>query len=381
MLNSLEIKNYRNLKHLQIQKLGKVNLIVGKNNTGKTSVLEAISIYQQRGELEWIFQEVLEKRNENLVNEDKKNYQELMVESLSSIFYNRITFGNTVEIGELNYGQKTSIKIIKYIRPKLDIPEDQRPPDELKGIFSIMEKLNSQWIEVDSNYRFAKIGVLINNGDNQELKNLDKDRDFVDFINSGQLGDHQFDGIKFIRSRDIQKNDNVDLWSKIALTDDENQVIEVLKILEPKIQRLAFVRAENSDEQTPIVKLEGVQTTWLLSSMGDGINRLLTFILNLINCKDGYLLIDEFENGLHHSVQGKLWEVIFYLSERLNIQVFATTHSSDSVRSFAQTLKDKGLPEDFGCLIRLENKNGDVIAREYDYNVLQSATEYNIETR
>ena len=115
--------------------------------------------------------------------------------------------------------------------------------------------------------------------------------------------------------------------------------------------------------------------------MGDGINRILTIILAIVNCKDGYILIDEFENGLHHSVQGKLWEVIFYLSHKLNIQVFATSHSSDSVRSFAQTLKDEGLPEEFGCLVRLENHNGNVIAREYDYDVLQSATEYNIETR
>jgi AAA15 family ATPase/GTPase len=381
MLNSLEIKNYRNLKHLQIQKLGRVNLIVGKNNTGKTSVLEAISIHQQKGELEWIFQEVLEKRNENLVDEDKKNYQESMVESLSYLFYNRIIHGNKIEIGELDSIDKTGISIIKYIRPKLDISEDQQPPEELKGLLAMVEKLNTQWVKVDHNFKGSKTGVLIENSGKEDLKNLDKDRDFLEFINSTHNGENQFEGLKFVRSRDIQRNDNVDLWSKIALTDDEIQVIDVLKILESKIQRLAFVRSENSDEQMPIIKLEGIQTTWSLSSMGDGINRLLTFILNLINCKDGYLLIDEFENGLHHSVQGKLWEVIFYLSEKLNIQVFATTHSSDSVRSFAQTLKDKKLPEEFGCLVRLENHDGNIIAREYDYNVLQSATEYNIETR
>lgn len=381
MLNSLEIKNYRNLKHLQIQKLGRVNLIVGKNNTGKTSVLEAISIHQQKGELEWIFQEILDKRNENLVNEDKKNYQDLMLQSLSYIFNNRVTFNSSIEIGELSNEQKTSIKIVKYIRPKMDFSDEQQPPEELKGLLSMMERLNTQWVEVEANYRGSKTGIVIQNGEKKDLKTLDKDRDFIEFMNASQNGENQFEGLKFIRSRDIQRNDNVDLWAKIALTEDENQVIDVLKILEPRIQRLTFVRAENSDEQVPIIKLEGIQITWSLSSMGDGINRLLTFILNLINCKDGYLLIDEFENGLHHSVQGKLWEVIFYLSEKLNIQVFATTHSSDSVRSFAQTLKDKKLPEEFGCLIRLENHDGNVIAREYDYNVLQSATEYNIETR
>ena len=65
--------------------------------------------------------------------------------------------------------------------------------------------------------------------------------------------------------------------------------------------------------------------------MGDGINRILTIILAMVNCENGYLLIDEFENGLHYSVQEKLWEIIFYLAKRLNIQVFATTHSNDTI--------------------------------------------------
>ncbi len=45
LLDSLEIKGYRCFEHLTIEKLGRVNLIVGKNNVGKTALLEALWIY------------------------------------------------------------------------------------------------------------------------------------------------------------------------------------------------------------------------------------------------------------------------------------------------------------------------------------------------
>ena len=83
-----------------------------------------------------------------------------------------------------------------------------------------------------------------------------------------------------------------------------------------------------------MVRLDESNNPLPLRSMGDGINRILTIILAMVNCENGYLLIDEFENGLHYSVQEKLWEIIFYLAERLNIQVFATTHSNDAIEVF-----------------------------------------------
>ncbi len=73
-------------------------------------------------------------------------------------------------------------------------------------------------------------------------------------------------------------------------------------------------------KRVPVVVLRDSAKRYRLSSMGDGINRVLTIILALLNCKDGILLIDEFENGLHHSVQSQLWKIIFELSEELNIQ-------------------------------------------------------------
>lgn len=78
------------------------------------------------------------------------------------------------------------------------------------------------------------------------------------------------------------------------------------------------------------VKIEGIDEPLPLKSMGDGITRLFHIIVALVNARNGILLIDEFENGLHWSVQPKVWDIVFQLSEKLNVQVFATTHSHES---------------------------------------------------
>ena len=115
--------------------------------------------------------------------------------------------------------------------------------------------------------------------------------------------------------------------------------------------------------------------------MGDGINRILTIILAMVNCENGYLLIDEFENGLHYSVQEKLWEIIFSLAEKLNIQVFATTHSSDTIRAFENIVNQNETVPLNGLLIKLENINDAIEATTFEPRELKVITDNLIEVR
>lgn len=122
MLNSLYIKNYRNLEELKINSLGRVNLITGKNNTGKSSLLEAIAIYASKGDY-LILTQLLAERGENYNrNDEKDNRLTLNIKTFSSLFTNRKINFNTndnILIGELNNNlsdnQYISIKFIKYL--------------------------------------------------------------------------------------------------------------------------------------------------------------------------------------------------------------------------------------------------------------------------
>ena len=100
----------------------------------------------------------------------------------------------------------------------------------------------------------------------------------------------------------------------------------------------------------------------------------------LVNAKNKLLLIDEFEVGLHHSVQEQLWEIIFKYAQEWDIQVFVTTHSLDTVRSFS-TVLDKN--PDVGQYLRLQKlrMTGDVEAVVYTKRSLDTAMEEHFETR
>jgi AAA15 family ATPase/GTPase len=102
--------------------------------------------------------------------------------------------------------------------------------------------------------------------------------------------------------------------------------------------------------------------------------------LALVNSDNGFLLIDEFENGLHHSIQEKLWEIIFDLSNKLNVQIFVTTHSEDCISGFENVLNS---PQNIlnGKLFRLDNINGKVKQVEYTNDELKIAIENDIEIR
>ncbi len=101
--------------------------------------------------------------------------------------------------------------------------------------------------------------------------------------------------------------------------------------------------------------------------------------LALANSKDGFLVIDEVENGIHHSIQRDFWKMVLREAYENNVQVFATTHSGDCVRGFAQAAAESEEVE--GSLIRLHRKNEEVRAIEYSESDLKIVAEQGIEVR
>jgi hypothetical protein len=108
------------------------------------------------------------------------------------------------------------------------------------------------------------------------------------------------------------------------------------------------------------------------------LNRLFGIVLAVVNAKDGFLLIDEFENGMHHAVQLDVWRIIFRLSASLNVQVFATSHSWDAVKAFQEAAAEE---PSAGLLLRLSKKGDSLFATTFREDELAIATRENIEVR
>jgi AAA15 family ATPase/GTPase len=368
MINSLEITNYRNLKKLNMPSLGRINLIIGKNNTGKTSVLEAIAIYAAKGDLKLITQ-LLEDRGETIkANEKNNETTETNIKVLSSIFSDR-NFGFNPEhsLSIISDAQTITLRFVKYI------DEVQKVNPNGSGIplvhRMVVEGNGEGGEQIETN-----IGFEVRFGEEFRIIPLDRDRFYygASFRMTGNL-----DKVQLVSTRSISKETNGTLWDKVTFTDKEQAVIEALQIIEPKTERVTFV--ESARERFAVVKLSGTNGPVPLRSMGDGINRIFTIILALVNAENGFLLIDEFENGLHYTVQEQLWKIIFELSQKLNIQVFATTHSEDTIVGFQGILRSQKSIE--GKVIRLDNVRGNIKVVAFDAEELKIVTENNMDIR
>ena len=128
-----------------------------------------------------------------------------------------------------------------------------------------------------------------------------------------------------------------------------------------------------------IVRLEGHSHPVPLKSLGDGAVRLFGVALALANSRNGFLVIDEAENGIHHSIQKAFWRMVLRTAQANNVQVLATTHSFDCVRGFAAASDEA---EEIECaLVRVVRRNGETWAVEYSEENLSVAAEQDIEVR
>jgi AAA15 family ATPase/GTPase len=301
MLDSLLIRNFRLFRELKIEHLSRVNLFVGKNNSGKSCLLEAIQVYNDPS----VINELISERNED--------WEELL-RSEENIKSRRYLF----------YG-----------------------------------------------YRFPKLG-----DDPITIGSLYNEYDIIKSDGFGLFGKYYpKDNIQFVPTRGVNNSLVSKWWNTAQIKNRTKNAVMCLQLIEPEIQEILMI------ENIPFIRCEGSDDIIPIKHKGEGMMRLFHIILAMVNAKDGFLLIDEFENGLHWRVQPQLWDMIFKLSEKLNVQVFATTHSKDCAKSFQQIwLNDKN--EKLGTFHRLESDSETgVAAVSYTCEMLSDALETDVEFR
>jgi AAA15 family ATPase/GTPase len=338
MLDSLYIKNFRLFKELKIERLGRVNLFVGKNNSGKTGLLEALWLYATHADMA-VLAEIISRREEYWKTE---THQSLPIEPFPTV-------------------DKNSCKYLFY---GYQIPR-QNDTSHCVQIGSLEPPDNRLELVCDGASERQSVKVF-------PTDNHDKG---VDKLN-----------VQFLSTIPMAEQEIESLWNNIIFTPLEEFVVKGLRLVDSSIQRIGLIRNSSYQNQVniiPIVVCENYQEPFSLKHLGEGMNRVFQILLSLVNAREGFLLIDEFENGLHYSVQPKVWEFILKLAKDLNVQVFATTHSWDCVTAFQQASQNS---EQNAMLFRLgrsvrKSDNGKVIAIEYDKEDLQVVSQAQLEIR
>ena len=169
----------------------------------------------------------------------------------------------------------------------------------------------------------------------------------------------------------------VERFGRLERAGQQDRLLEVLKIIEPKLRRLATVVVFGK----PILHTDtGAGALVPLPDAGEGLLRLADMMLSLEEAPHGVYLVDEIENGFHHSILDGVWGAIRESAERNDVQVFATTHSRECIAAAYRALGPSG---DNGFrLHRLELPEPDKArAVTYDAETLGAAIESGLEVR
>ncbi|MEQ8537276.1 MAG: AAA family ATPase [Coleofasciculus sp. D1-CHI-01] len=353
MLKNLTIKNFRCFKHFELQQLGRVNLLVGKNNSGKTSILEAIQLLCSKGNPEPLL-EALTNRGEYCWSDDIRREREL---DICHLFH-----GHEIELGSEflilasndNIENKLFVSIVKQsINSKAD---SEIESDEST---SVVEEFSDNLIELgfkilwtDGNKPENWKHILSSNGGLSE-----------DYIRRWRFRGKQSKNAainQYITSSSLTTKNMIELFDQVVLTADEMLVYKALQTIEPKIERIASITYEYESRRTSesrggfVVRLADSDQRVPIGSMGDGIWRMLGLALSTVSAKGGVLLVDEIDTGLHFTAMEDMWKLILETAKKLNVQVFATTHNSDCWTSLASIASQEQDTEDGITIQRIE---------------------------
>jgi hypothetical protein len=370
LLDSLGIQGFRAFRHLRIPRLGRVNLIVGRNNTGKSSVLEALRLYAADG-LPSVLTSLLGQRGEfsSAASGDAGEGSPHQQLALEHLFHGRKPLLETttpIVVGPLNHGGPSL-----HVRVGWLIQVDDEtfgpqfaPADELLNVDPVTSPLVP--------------GLIVRLG--EAVQHLLPLRDLTDQASRYlRLRKPRVSCIEVspcgLEGRSVGR-----LWGRIVLTDLETDVVAALRIIAPEVERISVVGGDQGGrEGTALARVRGLAQPIPLSSMGDGMVRLFNLTLALLNAEDGFLLADEIESGIHYSAQADMWRLVFRVAQRLNVQVFATTHSLDCVTAFQQAAAEN--TDEEGILIRLQERKGEIEAVLFDEEKLGFAAQEQIEVR
>ncbi|MDR0965415.1 MAG: AAA family ATPase [Myxococcales bacterium] len=385
MLKSLKLINYKALEDFEIRKLGRLNLIVGKNNSGKSSVLEGLRILAAQGNPSLINEVIIEHDDQILVQENE------FITSFEGLFTGRAfpPDGSPVYIGTINREEFIEIRKVFFEETTVEKPENNGKASVVRTRTTFSERPNNGNRELDqtiqiTSHQHKENPIYIDDPDRQ-FKILRRSKIFFDSVKQTPLS--------FIPTQFITPDSLAELWDKTVLTSYHTNIKDFLRFVSPELEDVAFIKTNNGSsiffrhelrkcERTGIVKLKNNPRPIPLNSMGDGMTRILQLALGIYPAAGGILLIDEFENGLHFSIQYSLWNAIFKLASELDIQVFATTHSWDCIEAFTNAANEH---DDEAVLCKIGygvgiNKNK-IISTVYEKDDLLNLTQADMELR
>lgn len=361
MYTSFTIENFRCFEKLTIAPLDRINLIAGKNNVGKTALLEALWLHHGYHNPE------LGLRLRAFRGLDRFKRDEFLWD-----LFLEFNSEKTITLSSRDQDdQVRSLHITIREHPTSRVSLRREHLVEGNG----QESLTAERLDQETTSPVESEILLdyeSSSGENHQAHA---------YIESNGIRFERPPGVQlpsgiFLAARQRTSLEKLaERFGDLAIDKKETRITEVLSIIEPRLISLTVQQRGGS----PVIYGDiGIERLIPLPLMGEGMGRLLSIVLAIPEAQGGILLIDEIENGLHYTVMEEIWKAISKLAREYNTQVFAATHSEECIRAAHRAFAKNQY--DF-ALHRLERAQEGIQAVTLGQKNLEMAIEMDAEVR
>ena len=351
MLERLRVRRFRGFESLEVDRLRRINLVAGRNDAGKSTLLEAIFLLGSAA-------------NPQLaVNPYVTRYPGVEIsvrESMAETFWRPLFFTLDTDGAISISGRHSTIGDLE-----LTVGLDRHVTTEVprnKAAGALMKARSGERL-LTFTYTDPEAGTLRHHARETE-KNFafdgadDEYTAFVAAMLKSGHGDIEEDAVNLARLR-RRKHGGL--------------LLEALQVVDSRLQSIE----DNASSGTPMIWVDiGLPELLPLPVMGHGLTHVARLVLGATEVQNGVLLVDEIENGLHYAALPDVWRAVSKAAERFNVQVFATTHSFECVQAAHTALGPDGFR-----LHRLETGGGRTRCVTYDDDAIEGVVRHNLEFR
>lgn len=314
---SIKVNNYKIFRNFIIEKLNKINIFAGLNNSGKSSLLEAVYYLTKQNDIVAFF-ETIKLRNK--------------LKSLDPVWLNAVfTKEDEIDIEGVFDSVNTSIVFKKFEATNIDKKDDYLSSYSLKAVINDM--------------------TLDNTIHTFKFETIKRENEKVEYLCNSILKSPYFYNLKEVVETYSKNTINKDRDGKSAI----KLVIEFLSQIDSTIQDIRLYDIEDV-ERFIVDSTKFKDKNLEITNYGEGLQRIFEIALSFAYARNGVVCIDEFETAIHYSLLVKFTEFIQKLADTFNVQVFLTSHSKECIDAFVNNnYKNEEISAYY-----LENINGEI---------------------
>lgn len=348
MFTRLQVRNFRALDDLTVERLSRLNLVTGRNNSGKTTLLEAVFLLSSGGNAQVAL-------NASAVRGADLAAAPAVAETFWKPMFTALDMNQTVKIaGRHDSLGSLSLNIALERSGTVELPFEEpggAPIPEHAGATGLLFSFNNGSApQIQGRMRLTPGGI--------QMESPNSRPPFLSMLLSSRTGNLHDDAMRLGQLRTRKQG---------------SLVVNALRAVEPRLKSIE----DNTASGSPMIWGDiGLPELVPLPVMGEGMTRIARLILAISAAPNGVVLIDEIENGLHHSVLGKVWQSIEAAAKQFNTQVIASTHSFECVEAAHRCLDKSGF-----LVHRLEEIDGSIGCVSYGPDEIEAAVSHSLEVR